>query len=263
MRLYLTAFLLFLFGPIAVIVLFSFHSSPALIFPFQGFSLQWYGKLFANAAFRSSFWNSLQVGVATTIITTVLGSLTALALIRMGRRSKIVVEVLSLAPIGLPGLFLGVALLTLFARIGLPRSLVTITIGHVLFTLPFFVEAMRSRITYFDFTLEEAARDLGASPWQVFSRVTLPILAPTIMGGAMLTFALSFDEFIITIFVGGNDTTLPLFIWSLMRRSIEPTINAVSVITLLLSLAALALAGLMLLAQRRRTAIARTPLFED
>lgn len=243
LRSYVLVFLLFLFVPIGIIALFSFHATPALVFPIEGYSLRWYEALLANPNFITSLLNSLKVGVATSVVTTILGTLTGLALIRMGQRSRAVMEALNFAPIGLPGLFLGIALVVLFALIGLPRTLVTVTIAHVLFTLPFFVEAIRSRITYFDHSVEEAARDLGASPAVAFWHVTIPILAPTIIGGAILTFALSFDEFIITVFVSGNDTTLPLFIFSMMRRTVDPSINAASVIALALSLAIIALGG--------------------
>lgn len=257
LRTYLTAYLFFLFAPIAIIVVFSFHSTPALVFPLEGLSLRWYSELFANGNFVSSLMNSVKVGVATSAITTILGTLAALAMIRMRGSFKQAFEMLNFAPIGLPGLFLGIALVTLFAQIGLPRTLVTVTIAHVLFTLPFFVETMRSRITYFDESLEEAARDLGASQFQTFRLVTIPILLPSIVGAAILTFALSFDEFIITVFVSGNDTTLPLFIWSMLRRTVDPSINAASVLALVVSILVLAAGGIAMWMQRKRAVAAR------
>lgn len=258
LRSYLWLFMAFLFAPIVIIVLFSFHSTPSLVFPIEGLSLRWYEGLVANPNFVTSLENSVKVGLATALTTTVLGTLTALALIRMSKPSRKIVEALNFAPIGLPGLFLGISLVVLFAQIGLERSLVTVTIAHVLFTLPFFVEAMRSRITYFDHSVEEAARDLGASPARVFWKVTIPILSPTIVGGAILTFALSFDEFIITVFVSGNDTTLPLFIFSMMRRTVDPSINAASVIALVLSLSVLAIGGGYMMLKRRTAMAARS-----
>ncbi|RUM20522.1 ABC transporter permease [Rhizobium vallis] len=257
LRAYLSLYLVFLFAPIAIIVLFSFHSTPALTFPIEGLSLRWYAQLFDKPDFVASLWNSLKVGFYTAIATTILGTLAALALIRLKGKYKQAFELLNFAPIGLPGLFLGIALVTLFAAINLPRSLVTVTIAHVLFTLPFFVETMRSRINYFDHSLEEAARDLGASQIQTFRLVTIPILAPTIVGAAILTFALSFDEFIITVFVSGNDTTLPLYIWSMMRRTVDPSINAASVLALALSIVVLGVGGLTLWLQRKRAVALR------
>ncbi|KQV27180.1 polyamine ABC transporter permease [Rhizobium sp. Root1203] len=257
LKTYLGAYLLFLFAPIAIIVLFSFHSTPALTFPIEGLSLRWYATLLEKPDFLASLWNSLRVGFFTSIVTTFLGTLAALALIRLKGRSKHAFEILNFAPIGLPGLFLGIALVALYAAIDLPRSLLTVTIAHVLFTLPFFVETMRSRINYFDQSLEEAARDLGATQMETFRLVTIPILAPTIVGAAILTFALSFDEFIITVFVSGNDTTLPLYIWSMMRRTVDPSINAASVLALALSILVLAAGGFSLWLQRRRAVAIR------
>lgn len=257
LRLYVGIYVFFLYAPVAIITLFSFHSSPALTFPFEGFSLRWYEKIFADHTFLTALGNSLIVGCATAFITTVLGSLAALALARLKGRVKTGFGLLSFAPIGLPGLFLGISLVILFAQIGLPRSLITVVIAHVLFTLPFFIEAMRSRVEYFDLSLEEAARDLGAGPLQTFRLVTLPIIAPTIAGAAILSFALSFDEFIITVFVSGNESTLPLLIWSMMRRAVSPDINAVSVLALALSIGLILIGGFFFWYQRRRALAVR------
>lgn len=131
-----------------IIALFSFNATPSLVFPIEEMSLRWYRTLMDNPSFVASLINSLKVGSATTAATTGLGTLTGLAMIRMAKRSHAFLEYLSMAPIGLPGLFLGIGLVTFFSRIGLPRSLVTVAIGHVLFTYPFFVEAMRSRVVY-------------------------------------------------------------------------------------------------------------------
>lgn len=255
--LYICVFLGFLFAPIVIITLFSFNATPSLVFPLEGFSLRWYHALFQNTNFLTSLVNSVKVGVAASIVTTVLGTLVGLALIRMPMRWRTALEVMTLAPIGMPGLFLGISLAVLFAQLGWARTLLTVTIAHVLFALPFFVEAMRSRITYFDHSIEEAARDLGASPAIAFWTVTFPILAPTIVGGAILSFALSFDEFIITVFVGGNDTTLPLFIFSMMRRTVDPSINAASVLAVIVSLMAIAAAGGYFWLKRRTVLAAR------
>jgi spermidine/putrescine transport system permease protein len=243
--------LVFLYGPIVIIGLFSFHSSPSLVFPFQGVSLRWYHDLMANDTFITSLGNSVLVATCACVVTTVLGCCATLALMRLRGTPKAMLGFLSTAPVALPGLFLGIGLVALFAQFGVERSLVTVTLAHVLYALPFFVEAMRSRIQYFDLSLEEAARDLGASGFQAFRRVTLPILGPTLAGAAILTFALSFDEFIITVFVSGNDTTLPLMIWSMMRRTVNPTINAASMVALALSIFITAAGGLVFWLQRR------------
>lgn len=257
LRIYVWLYVAFLYAPIAIITLFSFHSTPSLTFPFEGVSLRWYAKIFSDATFMASLQNSLIVGASTAAVTTVLGSLTALGLARLKGRVQTLFGLLAFGPVALPGLFLGIALVMLFSQIGLQRSLVTVTIAHVLFTLPFFIEAVRSRIEYFDLSLEEAARDLGATPFQTFRLVTLPIIGPTIGGAAILSFALSFDEFIITVFVSGNDTTLPLTIWSMMRRAVSPDINAASVISLGLSIGLILIGGLLVWYQRRMALSAR------
>ncbi|MCO6055564.1 ABC transporter permease [Pseudomonas sp. MOB-449] len=254
---YLFLYLAFLFAPILVITIFSFNSSPALVFPLEGFSLQWYENLFSNPEMMKALWNSVLVGTATAVITTLLGTMSALALARLKGRAKEAFSFLSFIPIALPGLFLGIALLVIFALAGIGRSLITVTIAHVLFTLPFFIEAVRSRVEYFDLSLEEAARDLGASPATAFRKVTIPIIAPTIVGAAILSFALSFDEFLITIFVVGNESTLPMFIWSMLRRTVNPTVNAASVIALVLSIGALLAVALLYHWQRKKAISSR------
>ncbi|MBY3381831.1 ABC transporter permease [Rhizobium laguerreae] len=263
LRAYTSLYIAFLFAPIVLIILFSLHSSPALVFPFEGLSTRWYVEIVNDPQFRASFWNSIIVASATAVTTTVIGSFAALALTRLPRRTKQAFSFLNFAPITLPGLFIGIALLVLFSQMGMHRSLVTITIAHVVFCLPFFVEAVRSRVEYFDTTLEEAARDLGASAATAFKKVTLPIIAPTLIGGALLVFALSFDELVITVFVSGNETTLPVYMLSMMRRTVNPTINAASVISLGLSIAAIGFGGLLFLLQRRRALTNRNLLSDD
>lgn len=251
LRAYLWLYLAFLYAPIFIIALFSFHSVPSLVFPFEGFSLRWYEQIFSNPTFTTSLWNSIIVATAASIGTTVLGATVALAMIRMKGRAKAAIAAICSIPIGLPGLFLGISLIIWFAQVGIGRSLVSVTIAHILYALPFFVATMRSRIEYFDQSLEEAARDLGATTWQSFRLVTLPILRPSILGASVLVFALSFDELIITVFVSGNDTTLPMMVWSMMRRTVDPTINAASMVAFALSLVVIMLGGLIYWLQRR------------
>ncbi|MES2433449.1 MAG: ABC transporter permease [Pseudomonadota bacterium] len=258
LRSYVWLYLLFLFGPLAVIALFAFHASPALSFPFEGFSLRWFAEILDDPQFIAALKNSTIVAAASSVMTGILGTLAALALPRLPKRSLAGFNILTFAPIALPGLFLGIALLALFERLGIYRSLWTVTIAHTLFTLPFFIETVRSRVAYFDASLEEAARDLGAGPWTTFRLVTLPILFPTLMGGVLLSFALSFDEVVITVFVVGEKNTLPFYILSMMRRTVNPSINAASVLAMALSLASLLIGGLFFLLQRRRAQGRRT-----
>ncbi|MEZ5924202.1 MAG: ABC transporter permease [Hyphomicrobiaceae bacterium] len=232
LRAYVILYVVVLFGPLFFIALFSFHSSGAMTFPMEGLSLTWYRAFFADHVFVESFKFSLIVGFTSTLVTTVVGSLVAIALARLKGWPKQALGFLTFAPIALPGLFIGIALLTFFGQIGMERTLKTVTIAHILIMLPFFIEASRSRLEYFDLSLEEAARDLGATPWNAFRLVTLPIIAPTLIGAAILSFAISFDEVIITVFVSGSESTLPLAIWSSLRRTATPIINAASVLAL-------------------------------
>lgn len=251
LRIYVWFYLSFLAAPIIVIVLFSLHSSASLSFPFEGFSLRWYVELWVNQQIRLGIRNSAIVALATALTTGLIGSLGALAFPRLKRITRNAVSFASFAPIALPGFFLGISLVVLFAQVLMPLSLVTVTIAHVVFTLPFFVLAARTRIELFDLTLEEAARDLGAGPFQTFRLVTLPIIAPTLIGAAIMSFALSFDEFIITSFVIGTESTLPMVIWSMMRHTVTPVISAASTLALVVSFTMTAIAGLVFLHQQR------------
>jgi ABC-type spermidine/putrescine transport system permease subunit II len=233
-------------------VLFAFHATPAFSFPFAGFSLQWFREIFSNSQFLDALKNSLIVASISSVTTCILGTLSALAIPRLSAKPRAAFSFLGFAPIALPGLFLGIALLIFFERLGIFRSLVTVIIAHTLFCLPFFIETVRTRVAYFDADLELAARDLGAGPITTFRKVTLPILAPTLLGGTILSFALSFDEVIITVFVIGDESTLPFFILSMMRRTVNPSINAASVLSMGMTLGLLLLAATVLILQRRR-----------
>jgi ABC-type spermidine/putrescine transport system permease subunit II len=226
---------LFLFAPVIIIVLFSFHESPRLSFPISGLSLRWYGEVLGSAVFRSAVKNTLIVATATSSTAVVLGTLASLGMTRNRSRLARWVLPLLMVPISLPALFLGIALLSYFSMLRFQLSLLTVTIGHLIYTLPYFVLVANARLERFDMVVEEAARDLGATPWQVLWRVTLPIIAPSIIGAGIVVFALSF-EFLITFFVIGSQSTLPMLIWSMMRRTIDPSINAISSVLLLMSL---------------------------
>ena len=228
------ATLLFLFVPLGVVVLFSFHSSAGLTFPFEGFSTRWYDEVFGDETFTDAFVNSLLLGVATAAVTVLIGTPAAYAVSRTSSRVRGPLQVLFIAPVLLPGLFIGAAMLTLLARIGFERSLLTVLIGHVVFAFPFVFILLRIALDRLDRSVEDVARDLGAGPWTVFKRVTLPQIAPVLAGAAALAFMLSFDEFLITFFVIGNDQTLPVYIFGRLRRTVDPGINVAS--TLLLAI---------------------------
>ncbi len=224
--------MLFLWLPLLVVVLFSLHKTASLSFPFDGFSLRWYERIFESPEVRAAARNSLVVATSTALVTLVLATLAAYGMSRSRSRWRAPLSLLFFLPITLPGLFIGVALLIAFSRLEYSLSLVTVTIAHLVYVFPFFFLLARAALERLDPALEEAAADLGATGWTIFRRVTLPQVWPVLVGAACLAFALSFDEFIITFFVVGPDPTLPLFIWSSLRRTIDPSINAISTLLL-------------------------------
>lgn len=236
--------LLFLFVPLAVVALFSFNSTGGLSFPFGGFSLRWYQSLFSSPEFVDSAINSLIVAMSVAVVTTVLGTAASYGLSRIRGRGRGAFTALFFLPLTLPGLFIGVSLLILFGRLHIQLSLFTVVMGHLVYVLPYFMLIGNAAFGRLDIAMEEAATDLGATPGQVFFKVLLPQLWPILLGAGALAFVLSFDEFVITFFVVGNDSTLPLFIWSSLRRTVTPEINAVSTLLVGTSLVAFAAAFL-------------------
>jgi spermidine/putrescine transport system permease protein len=220
--------LVFLWAPLLLVFLFSLHSTGSLTFPFEGFSTRWYDEVFSSEEIRSAAENSLIVATSTALLTLVLGTLAAYGLTRSTSRLRGPLSLLFFLPITLPGLFIGVALLVAFSRVQFSLSLLTVTIAHLVYVFPFFFLVARAALERLDPALEETAADLGASRATVFRRVTLPQVWPVLVGAACLAFALSFDEFVITFFVIGPDSTLPMYIWSSLRRTIDPSINAIS-----------------------------------
>lgn len=228
------ASLLFLYVPLAIVVLFSFHSTGSLSFPFDGFSLRWYRDVLDSGEFRSAFQNSLVVASVTAVASLLLGTAAAYGLTKAPRLLRGPLAFLFFIPLTLPGLFMGIGLLSWFTQLDVQASLTTVAIAHVVYVLPYFLLIAGAALDRLDPALEECAMDLGANTWQIFWRVTMPIIWPLLAGATALAFALSFDEFIITFFVIGSDSTLPMFIWSSLRRTVDPSINVVS--TLLMAI---------------------------
>jgi ABC-type spermidine/putrescine transport system permease subunit II len=227
------AALLFLYVPLAVVVLFSFHETGSLSLPFTGFSLRWYDFVLSDPGFSAALWNSLLVAACTSVVTLLLGTVASFGLARTRSRLRGPLALLFFLPITLPGLFIGLALLVFFVRVNIHLSLTTVIIAHCVYVFPYFLLIATAALDRLDPALDEAAADLGANGWLRFWRVTMPQIWPLLVGATCLAFALSFDEFIITFFVIGPDGTLPLYIWSQLRRTVDPSINVVS--TLLMS----------------------------
>ena len=236
---------IFLYTPIIILVIFSFNSS-RFVTTWDGFSFRWYGELFRNEAMVIALRNSLIVAVISTLLSTVIGTMVALVMERHSFPGKLAFDALLYLPVIIPDIAMAVMLLLFFVLIQFRLSLITIIISHVAFMISFVAIVVRARLVGFDRSLEEAAQDLGANELQTFRYVTLPILMPGILAGALLAFTLSLDDFVITFFTAGvGSTTLPLRIYSMVKLGITPEINAVSTLLLAASMV-LVLASLLL-----------------
>jgi spermidine/putrescine transport system permease protein len=219
----------YLLLPVAVVILFSFNA------PSGRFNYVWEGFTFDNwlhwdsvPGIRDAVIKSLEIGVVSTIAATALGTVLALAIVRHRFRGRGFVNVLVFLPMSTPEIVLGASLLTMFLQARVVTGFVTIFIAHVMFIVSYVVVTVKARLIDFDRHLEEAAMDLGASEWATFRLITLPLLAPAILSAALLGFALSIDDFVITYFVAGSTTTFPLFVWGAARVSVPPQVNVVA-----------------------------------
>ena len=238
--------LAFLYAPIVLLVVFSFSGS-RLPGQWGGFTTEWYQTLFDDSRIQRTIGVSVRVALVSTVIATVLGTMSALALERFRFRGRRVFDALLYLPIIIPDVTMAVMMLMFFTQsfdlldavfgIGLSKGFATIVVSHVAFNIAFVSVVVRARIAGMDATLEQAASDLYASRWQAFRYVTLPLIAPGVLGGALLAVTLSLDDVVVTQFVAGpGSTTLPVYVFSLIRKGVTPTINAVSVIMLVASL---------------------------
>jgi spermidine/putrescine transport system permease protein len=218
----------FLYLPILVLIVYSFNGESVAGFPPHGWTLRWYNELFADDALWSSVENSLIVAASAVALALLFGIPAALALDRANFPGKQLFRRLVLLPLILPGIITGLSLLTLFAAAHAQLSLLTVAIGHGTALISVAVTEITAGLQKFERTLEEASRDLGASEWYTFRRVTLPSLKLPIIAAALLIFTLSLDEIAVSFFLVGRENTLPLEIWSRLRRGITPEINAVS-----------------------------------
>ena len=227
------AVLLYLYLPILVLMVFSFNDSSQLTLPLQGFTLSWYQKMAANSDLLAALWNSLYVAVVATALTVIVGVPAALALDRFDFPGKTLFRRLVLLPLALPGIITGISLLSLFKILGVRLSLEAVIIGHATALLSVVVTQVFARLQRLNRNLEYAAADLGAKPLTVLLLVVLPNIRSAIIGSALLAFTLSFDEIPVTFFLTGRDNTLPMYIWSTLRRGITPEINAIASLIML------------------------------
>ena len=245
------AILLFFYLPIAVLVADSFNAS-RFAGSWGGFSLKWYAKLLHEREIWYAVRNSLAVGLGATLCATVLGTSAAFALHRFDTRLQRVHHVLIYTPLVVPEILMGISLLLLFIGLKVPLGLFTVFLAHVTFCISYVAMVVLARLQDFDFTLVEAAQDLGASNWICLRRIVLPLLAPGILAGALLAFTLSLDDFVITFFVAGpGATTLPVLVYSMIKHGATPVINALSTLLLAVTFAVVVIA--QRLAQEKHT----------
>ena len=221
----------FLYIPMIILVIFSFNKSE-LVTVWAGFSTRWYGELLHNQAFLDAAWVTLQVAVISSTIATVLGTMAAHVMVRAGRfPGRTLFSGMIYAPLVMPEVITGLSLLLLFIGIGLDRGVLTIVLAHTTFSMCYVSVVVSARLVSFDRSLEEAALDLGCSPFEAFRLVTLPIIAPAVISGWLLAFTLSLDDLVIASFTAGpSATTLPIKIFSSIRLGVSPEINALSTI---------------------------------
>ncbi len=242
--------IVWLSSPIAVMILFGFNDKQSKSnTTWQGFTLRWYGELFEIADLTTALTNTLIVAVVSTAVTVVIGTMLGLALGRHRFRGLGATNFLVFAAISTPELVMGASLLSLFVSGNVPRDSVTIIVAHVLFSLSFVVVTVRARVVGLDPSLEEAARDLGATAWGTFRQVTLPSIMPGVAAGAMLSFALSIDDYVVTSFVNGSTVTFPLWIVGAVKTGIPPQVNVMG--TLIFGIGVLIAIGNAIAARRR------------
>jgi spermidine/putrescine transport system permease protein len=233
---------LFMYVPMVMLVLFSFNGSPLLLFPLANLSFRWYAALYADHELQVSIWNSVVVVAAVVPLTLALGVPLAISLQRYRIPGAGLIEKLTMIPLIVPGLITGLAILLVVKRVGLPLSLGTVVLGHTVGWLPVVVSQVHARLRRIDRRLEEASLDLGATPWQTFWRITLPGIRTAILGSALLVTTLSLNEVAITFFLTGQDNTMPMQIWAMLRHGITPEVNAIATLSMVLSVAAVVVA---------------------
>ncbi|MCM3080441.1 ABC transporter permease [Brevibacillus invocatus] len=220
--------LVFLYLPIAILILYSFNES-RINAVWNGFTWKWYISLFENRQVMQALTNSLTIGLISSILATVLGTAASIGIKHYSLRWRNVVNGLIYLPIVIPEIMLGLALLVLFSQMKMDLGKATLIMAHTTFSIPFVMVIISARLADMGKELEEAAQDLGATPWQTMRYVILPLILPGIVAGFLMAFTLSLDDFIISFFVAGpNSTTLPLYIYGLVKRGVSPEVNALS-----------------------------------
>ncbi|OPD25405.1 spermidine/putrescine ABC transporter permease [Clostridium botulinum] len=241
-KIYATLVYVFLYLPIFVLVVFSFNKSK-LNATFTGFTLDWYKNLINNVQILEALKNSLIIAFISTFFAVIIGTLAAIGMYRYKFKGKGAMEGLLYIPVVIPEIVMGISMLAFFSSLNLPAGLITLILAHITFCISYVIIVVRARLDGFDAALEEAAQDLGATPWQTLTKVTLPVIAPGIISGALLAFTLSLDDVIISFFAAGPDSnTLPLKIFSMVKFGVTPEINALSTVMMVFTLSMVVIA---------------------
>ena len=231
-KIYLGIIFFLMYLPVAVVIIFSFNESKLPV-RLTGFSLQWYEKLFADSAMMEALVNSLILGVASCAVSAVIGTLGAVGLSRIHWKTKGALEYISILPLMIPEIILGMVLMAFFYMLKLPFGMLTLLIGHTVFCIPYILMEVKARLVGMDPSLEEAARDLGATSMRAFFDITLPLIIPAVASGSLLAFAMSMDDVVISIFINGPRlSTLPIKVYTQIKTGVTPEINALCTIML-------------------------------
>nr|WP_309101193.1 ABC transporter permease subunit [Fredinandcohnia onubensis] len=228
----------FLYLPILILIMFSFNKSK-LNAVWTGFTFEWYAKLWSNTEVLEAAKITIIVAIVSTIVSTILGTLVSVGLYKYHFKGKSMLDGMLYIPLVMSEIVMGIALLAFFSMVKMPLGIWTLIVSHITFCIPYVVVVVRARLKGFDRSVEEAAMDLGASEWQTFRLITLPIIGPAIVASALLSFTISLDDVIVSFFVAGpGSTTLPLQIFSMVRYGVTPEINALSTLMLVVTLGA-------------------------
>ena len=237
LRVFFALVVLFLYAPIVILVIFSFNDSPLPSFPLSGFTFRWYHQFLVNGELRAALETSAIVAALSSVGAVLLGILASIALVRRRFRGKSPVSALLLSPLVIPYVVFGISLLLFFHAVGIPRTVLTVVIGHVVITLPYTILVLMPRLQQIDVSLEEAAYDLGASRLRTFRSITLPLLLPAVVSAFLIAFTTSFDEYAVASFVVGSRLTFPIYLYSALRFPNQlPQVIAVAVVVITISL---------------------------
>lgn len=243
-RIYFILFLCYIFLPLAVLVLYAFNASEYLTWPLKGLTLHWFQKAFEDSRLILALKNSVFIGLATTVFSTLIGGGLAYGLVRFKFRGKALIETLNILAIITYGVVSAISVLLWFRFLGIPGGIWPTILGHTTFIMPFAVMVIRDRLLNFDLEMEEAAMDLGATRLRTFLDVTLPLIIPSVLAAALFCFTISMGEFLLSFFLIGHELTLPVYLYSLMRFTFTPAVNAAAVLIIVFPTVAVIVAAI-------------------